>query len=184
MNALAKPLRRTVVRSTTFIGICLLTSAVSAQETGSQIGDRTKFQDWTVRCIQRDNALPCDLIHQIIQVQTKERVLSISIAYSPQENKDAIQITLPLGIWLEHGVELHIDDFKVPDIRVRRCDLNGCYVEASLEDELRVRLQSGADARMIVYDPQKNPIPLPFSLKGFAEGYQYLVQQSSYRLSR
>jgi invasion protein IalB len=65
---------------------------------------------------------------------TKQRVLSISLAYVPGVDRHAIQIMVPLEIAIQKGVTIKTDTFTSPVLKYRRCDRNGCYVETPVEN--------------------------------------------------
>lgn len=139
------------------------------------------YADWSVRCVRSSTSFPCDLVHKTIHARTNQQVLGISVAHLMSENTNIIRFVVPLGISLKEGVELHLDDLEVKDIRVRRCDTEGCYIEARLEDSAREKMTTGKEARVVVFDLEGQSIDLPFSLSGFGSGYQRLVTETRNR---
>src|SRR5258705_2781675 len=84
---------------------------------------------WFVRCFAIASPSPCDMFQELDSPTTKQRVLSISLAYVPGVDRHAIQIMVPLEIAIQKGVTLKTDSFTSPVLKYRRCDRNGCYVE-------------------------------------------------------
>ena len=132
--------------------------------------------DWLVRCFPVKSPSPCDMFELLADKKTGQRVLSLSIAYIPSQDRDAIQIALPLGVALSRGVIMSADTFATQQMRYRRCDRMGCYVEGLVDNatiDNLARSQSGAKVKFTAYGGQT--YDLPFSLKGFSEARDTMV---------
>lgn len=141
----------------------------------------TEVDHWQLRCQERDNGLPCDLVQTIVDQDSGQRVLSFSIAYSPESGQHFLQIVVPLGIRLGPGVSLRIgDSFAAEHIPLTRCEVSGCIVEAIMAPDLLQALSSSdvAEGQVIVVDMTNQSASLPFSLKGFMEAANALKSQS------
>lgn len=182
-------MRHSIMRKTvTVIGLLLLGGLSSYQqamaESEGQDPDRQTHGDWTLRCQARDNALPCDMVQQIIDKPSGKQVLAISIAWSPKEQKHALQIVVPLGIWLEPGLAIKIgEDFSVDGVRLSRCEPSGCFVEAVMEDTLLDAMKAGSEGAIILMDMARKPAVLPFSLKGFTAAHKALQSETVARVN-
>jgi hypothetical protein len=73
------------------------------------------FQDWLVRCPTAPQALLCDAAQLLVEPQSKQRILSVSVAYDTVGARNVIRIILPLGVWLPNGVvlELPLAEFRL-----------------------------------------------------------------------
>lgn len=129
----------------------------------------TTFGDWVVKCVQRENGLPCEMSQRLVDGKTGLALTRFSIAWSPSEDKHALQITVPLGVWLEAGAAMGVGDLKIEGIQYSRCLPSGCMIEALLENPMLSALRSGEEGQLIIFDRMRKPIVLPFSLRGFAE---------------
>jgi invasion protein IalB len=111
--------------------------------------------------------------------QTRQRVLSLSIAFVPSLDRHALQISVPLDIAIPKGVTVQTDSYTSPVLKYRRCDRNGCYVEQAVDNGLIESLAKGAAAGKvnIVADNGK-AYTLNFSLKGFAAAHDDMVSQA------
>lgn len=136
------------------------------------------FEDWMVVCVSREQGLPCEMSQQLVNGQTGSVVAKFSIAYSPTEEKHALQIAMPLGVWLEPGIALNVGDMSVTDIKFSRCMPQGCMIEAVLEDPMLAEMKKGGDGQVVLFDRNKQKIGLPFSLKGFADADAKLRTQT------
>lgn len=140
------------------------------------------YGDWKITCVERKDALPCDMSQRIVDGPTGLSLLNISLAYSPAVDKHAIQITLPLGVWLEPGLGMQVGEVTVNNIQYSRCLPQGCLVEAMLEDPMFSAMKEGQSGQLAVFDRTKQAVTLPFSLKGFSNGLQRLERETQNKL--
>lgn len=138
----------------------------------------TNFQDWLVRCPAGPQTGPCDAVQLLIEPKSKQRVLSISVAFETTQSQHVVRIVLPLGVWLPNGVTIVAGKTKIEKVVVRRCEPFGCVVEGLLDAKLRDALRAGGEAKIVVFDQNKKPLDLKFSLKGYAEAEDYMVAQT------
>ncbi len=136
------------------------------------------FQDWIVRCPTPPQAGPCDVVQLLIEPKSKQRVLSISVAYDAAKAKHVVRIVLPLGVWLPNGVTIVAGEVKIEKVVVRRCEPFGCVVEGLLDDKLREAMRKGGAAKVVVFDQAKKPLDLKFSLSGYGEAEDYMVAET------
>jgi invasion protein IalB len=143
----------------------------AGQRPAPLVANETKaVGDWTIRCFPIKSPSPCDMFELLADKKNGNRVMSLSIAYVPQQDRHAIQIALPLGVALAKGVQLQSDSFSSPVMRYRRCDRGGCYVEGLIDNasvDALARSQSGAKVKFSAYGGRD--YALPFSLNGFSE---------------
>ena len=60
-------------------------------------GQTKPFGDWTVRCFPVKSPSPCDMFELLANKKdTRQRVMSVSIAYLPANDRHVIQIAVPL----------------------------------------------------------------------------------------
>jgi len=148
------------------------------QGRGGLVANETKaVGDWTVRCFPIKSPSPCDMFELLADKKNGRRVMSLSIAYVPQQDRHAIQIALPLGVALAKGVQLTSDTFNSPLMRYRRCDRAGCYVEGLIDNKSVDALagsQGGAKVKFSAYGGRD--YALPFSLNGFSEARNTMME--------
>jgi invasion protein IalB len=143
----------------------LAVPAAAQQQTAPNV---TKaFEDWTVRCYPIESMSPCDMIEVLANNTTKQRVLSVSIAYVPSAGKHTMMIGVPLGVGLAKGVALTAGSYKSPTFKYHRCDPNGCYVEMVVDEAVIQGLSSATTATATFADGLGKAVPINFSLKGF-----------------
>ena len=165
-------------------GLLLSFGAAMAQQAGAPSDpgrpDVKPVGDWFVRCFPIESPSPCDMFQQLDSQTTKQRVLSISLAYVPSIDRHALQIMVPLEIAIPKGVTLQTDTFKSPVLKYRRCDRNGCYVEMPVENSFVESLSrsSGEGGKVNIVADTGKSYALNFFLKGFSAAHDDMVSQA------
>ena len=163
-------------------GLLLSFGGAMAQGTGANPGtpDVKPVGDWFVRCFPIDSPSPCDMFQQLDSQTTKQRVLSISLAYVPSLDRHALQIMVPLEISIPKGVILKTDTFTSPALKYRRCDRNGCYVEMPVENSFVESLSrsSGESGKITIVADTGKSYDLNFFLKGFSAAHDEMASQA------
>jgi invasion protein IalB len=153
--------------------------ATEPKPAGPPPGVSTKtFEDWLVRCPTLPKPAPCDAVQLLLEPKSKQRVLSVSVAYDQVKSLPVVRIVLPLGVWLPNGVTVQAGAVKIDKVVVRRCEPFGCVVEGFLDAKLRDAMRKGGDAKIVVYDQNKKPLDLKFSLKGFAFAEDHMTAET------
>ena len=137
-----------------------------------------QFGDWALRCLELPNALPCDIVQSLQQKDTHAQVLAVSIAYSPKENKQPVQISVPLGIDLRRGVDVVVGGVTAKHVHLTRCELSGCIIEAILGDDMLSAMQTSDKAKLVLSSGDGTDTTLEFSLKGFKDAEAALKKET------
>jgi invasion protein IalB len=161
------------------LGVLLVSGAASAQQAAPGRPEVKTVEDWFVRCFQIESPSPCDMYQELDNRDTRQRILSLSIAYVPSLDRHALQVTVPLDIAIPKGLVLQTDSYKSPVLKYRRCDRNGCYVEQAVDNALVEGLaRSGAAGKVNIVADSGKAFSLNFSLKGFAAAHDDMVAQA------
>lgn len=164
-------------------GLLLSCAATMAQPSDAAGPGRPEIKpvgDWFVRCFPVQSPSPCDMFQELDSPATKQRVLSISLAYVPSIDRHAIQIMVPLEIAIQKGVTIKTDSFTSPLLKYRRCDRNGCYVETPVDNNFveAIGRSGGEKGKVhIAADTGKN-YALDFYLKGFSAAHDDMVTKA------
>jgi len=140
--------------------------------------DAKSFDDWVVRCPVTPQPGPCDAVQLLLEPKSKQRVLSVSVAYESAKAAYVVRIVTPLGIWLPHGVAIVAGETKLDKVVVRRCEPFGCVVEGLLDPKLREAMRKGGEAKVVVYDQAHKPLDLKFSLKGYDQAEDHMTAET------
>lgn len=131
--------------------------------------------DWSVRCTPNPSPSPCDMYEELDNRNTRERVLSVSIAFVPSLDRNGIRIAVPLGLDLASGLVIQTDTFTSPALHYRRCDREGCYVEMPMDAGSIASLsKSGPAAKIHIVADGGKKFDFNFSLNGFAGAYDQM----------
>ncbi|HTO40867.1 MAG TPA: invasion associated locus B family protein [Rhizomicrobium sp.] len=145
--------------------------------------DITKqFGDWLVRCYPVSSPSPCDMYELLAQKDTGNRVMSMSFAYAPKQDRYVVQIAVPLGVALKTGLTIKAADYVSPVMQFRRCDRGGCYVEGVTDSALLSALaQQSGDAKATIASDDGRSLDVNFSLKGFGEARSAMAELAKQR---
>jgi len=166
-----------------FAGLILLCGSAHAQQ-GSEAPPPTPPEtkavgDWIVRCFAVKNGHPCDMFQEMANKDTKQRILTFSLAYDPALDKHLIQITVPLDVSLQKGATIQTDSYTSPVLKYRMCTREGCFVQMVPDTALVEGLaKSGESAKLNIAGDNGKIYALQFSLKGFSAAHDDMVSQA------
>jgi invasion protein IalB len=154
-----------------------LAQPTPAKPAGAPVTTKT-FEDWLVRCPTTPQPMPCDAVQLLVEPKSKQRVLSVSVAYDPTKGQHVVRIILPLGVWLPNGATIEAAGTKIEKVVIRRCEPFGCVVEGLLDPKLREAMRKGGEAKIVVFDQAQKPLDLKFSLKGYAGAEDHMTTET------
>jgi invasion protein IalB len=142
----------------------------AAAQAAPQFSINQNVGDWVVRCVLTTvkSPAPCELLQVTINKDNKQRLSSFSIAYVPSRDAYAVQVVVPTGVALAKGLMLG----NSPNgMKFTRCERDGCYVEAVIDNAVVASLGKAGKATEIAVVPygKTDQIKFPISLTGFAE---------------
>ena len=131
--------------------------------------------DWVARCFPVATASPCDMYQELADRETKQKVMAISIAFIPSNDRYAIQISVPLGVALANGVVMSMGSYNSPAMKF--CDRGGCYVETLLDATIPDKMASSGNEGVIkIMANNDKPFPIKFSLNGFSGAREAMME--------
>jgi invasion protein IalB len=167
------------------LGGLIFTAAASAQAAAPEPTEVKVVGDWHVRCYQVSTPMPCSMQEILSQKGTDQAILIITIAYNTQHKASVAQIGVPLGVSLAKGLTILADDYTAPVLRFHRCSRNFCFVESLLPDEIVSALSHSTTGKIrITMDNDGKSYNVPFSLKGFSEAHDALIQFSGQKAGK
>jgi len=135
-----------------------------------------------VRCFPVANTNPCDMFQEQVrgEEQSRQRVLTFSLAFVPSMNRHILQITVPLDIAIQKGVTLQAGDYKSPLMKYRMCNREGCFVQLAPDNAVIEALARATvpSAAVNIAAVSGKAFALPVSLKGFAAAHDDMVAQN------
>jgi invasion protein IalB len=137
------------------------------------------IEDWTVRCFAVKNGHPCDMFQEMANKDTRQRILSVSLAYDPSVDRHLLQLTVPLDVAIQKGVTIQSGSYASPVLKYRMCTREGCFVQMVAENAMIEALaKSGPDAKVNIAGDNGKIYGLQFSLKGFSAAHDDMVSKA------
>jgi invasion protein IalB len=151
-----------------------------AAQANSPISQSRTIGSWTVRCYRTQGSV-CDLSQIAFERQQNLRVLGVSIAFLPDKNLYTGRFVVPLLVSFAKGMTIEIGAFQLPNLKFRRCERDGCYVEGVLPPQMISAMSQSAPAKGTIKVAAVNGkiVTIPIALDGFADGLAQMKQWDS-----
>lgn len=139
------------------------------QETPPVAEDVQRYKDWAVACPPDKEGVkqPCQAVQRLTMSESGQQVMQVSIAYLEDNEQPVAIFILPLGMLLQQGALLSVDEVEVGRLGVQRCEAGGCIAPLLLSDEVLGKFKAGSKAQITVRNAQGRELPIPLSLNGF-----------------
>ena len=159
------------------VGITITTGQIAAQENVQT----ATYKDWVVRCVDRENLPPCDAVQTAFNSDTNQQVMLTSIAHFGSSGEIGIQIWVPTGLLVSGGVLFEIDQEKraLENLQFTRCESDGCFIEAIVNEEALGPLKKGSQAAVAVLSSSGQPRIVGLSLSGFTKAFNEVKQKNT-----
>jgi invasion protein IalB len=133
------------------------------------------FGDWRVTCPAPSAKPPNCTLTQDVRRDTGEMLLSLTVA-DPSPGKP-LSITVPSGVLLDSGLGITVGKQAMKVRPYETCSNAGCFAFLALDADTLKELQTNTGGQVTIAVPGNDkPIALPFSLRGFADGFADLAQ--------
>ena len=135
----------------------------------------TVFDDWTVICIRNDEGEENCRMQQVVLNDSGTPIATLEV-WKINNNTDLVAgsvIALPLGVMLEEGILMQVDQALPRRYRYVMCDRDGCYSRLGLSRNEVGRMKAGSSMSMTIFafaNPDQ-PIDLEISLAGFTKAF-------------
>jgi len=164
-------------------GMFVLGFALGNPITGAIADTKTEksFGGWTVTCIEPDKGVKnCSMIQSLAAVnkQTNQKRVVMRWAISDTKSHEQTQsVVVPTGVSIKEGIRLFLGDAQPIVIAYDFCGPRVCIGSSSLDAKLIGALKTSKKASASYVLGSKQLVQVPLDLTGFAEAYEYLVQQ-------
>lgn len=91
--------------------------------------------------------------------------------FEPEGEQKVLRVTVPLGMQLQHGTRLIIDNNQPAQSPYRICFPVGCLADYPVTDDMIPKLKKGQQLVVQAINMQGTPISLPLPLNDFAKAY-------------
>jgi invasion protein IalB len=152
-------------------------AAADAAQTNPAVAQSRTIGSWTVRCYRAPGST-CDVSQVAYERQQNLRVLGVSIAFVPERNLYSGRFIVPLVVSFAKGMTIKIGSFELPNLKYRRCEHDGCYVEGVLPSQMiNAMTQSGVSKGAIeIASVNGKTVTIPIVLDGFADSLTQMKQ--------
>jgi invasion protein IalB len=91
--------------------------------------------------------------------------------FEPEGDQKVLRVTVPLGMQIQHGTRLIIDQGQPAQQPYKICFPVGCMADYPVTDEIMKQLKTGQQLTIQAINMQGTPISLPMPLAEFAKAY-------------
>jgi invasion protein IalB len=91
--------------------------------------------------------------------------------FEPEGDQKVLRVTVPLGMQIQHGTRLIIDQGQPAQQPYKICFPVGCMSDYPVTDEIMKQLKTGQQIIIQAINMQGTPISLPLPLAEFAKAY-------------
>jgi invasion protein IalB len=91
--------------------------------------------------------------------------------FEPEGDQKVLRVTVPLGMQIQHGTRLIIDQGQPAQQPYKICFPVGCMSDYPVTDEIMKQLKTGQQITIQAINMQGTPISLPLPLAEFAKAY-------------
>jgi len=159
----------------TFVGERLLGGGIAPNEVSV-----ITFQDWRVICPPLTPTTPnCALTADVLR-DTGGIILTISMT-DPAPGSP-LSLTVPHGVLLAPGISFAIGNEPARVRPYETCTDQGCVAMVTVDADTLKSLSTNMGGQVAVAAPNSTqPVAIPFSLRGFVEGYGELQRAKARR---
>jgi invasion protein IalB len=91
--------------------------------------------------------------------------------FEPEGEAKVLRVTVPLGMQLQHGTRMMIDQGQPTQEPYKICFPVGCMSDYPVTDDMIAKLKKGQTITLQAINMQGTPISLPLPLNDFAKAY-------------
>lgn len=150
-----------------------LLAAAPIAHAGDEV--RSDFDSWQLYCAASKAGEPQDCeIHQLLA--NKNSKLAAGLYLIKRGTGKVLMVRVPLGVLLSKNMVLQIDTGITTDaLTYLRCDGNGCIAQMPATEAFLNALRNGSEATLTMFAEATKPVPIKFTLKGFAAAEKALT---------
>lgn len=135
----------------------------------------TVFKDWRILCAQGDAAKTCQMLQSQPATTGGADVFLISLNQSEGTQDISAVVSVPLGVYLAPGIEIHVAGRRPFKVLYEICDQTSCHAGFKLKGSVLASFKKGSEAKFRVWTAKSKAVEFPVSLNGFSAGYTELT---------
>lgn len=132
---------------------------------------------WVVRCnnLQAPQKLNCSTTQSIFLKKSGQRIVRAIIGDT--ESGKILTLILPLGLDLEHGVLLSVDNAPAKRHSFKTADAKGTYAKIDVSDEFLNVMKAGKNLDVKVKGSAGRDIDVKLTLNGLANALELIARR-------
>lgn len=136
--------------------------------------------DWLLECYDPAiNNVNCQIKQRIVQKDSDQNILVMSMAFDPKAKTTVIQYVLPLDFLLTPGVSIEVGDYR-STAGINRCAAQGCFVEGTTDEGFIKAMQAAkSGGRVVIVSRTGQKVGINFSSAGFSKAYDAMVGENT-----
>ena len=91
--------------------------------------------------------------------------------FEPEGDAKVLRVTVPLGMQLQHGTRIVLDQDQPMQSPYKICFPVGCMSDYPIADDMIAKMKKGQNITVQAINMQGTPISLPMPLNDFAKAY-------------
>jgi invasion protein IalB len=161
--------------------ISIILAIAGSPPAGAETKTEKSFGGWTVTCTEPDNGpKSCSMVQSLATVdkQTNSKRIVMKWAISNNKSHEQTQsVAVPTGVSIKEGVRLFLGEAEPIVIAYSFCGPKQCFGSSPLDAKFIAAIKASKKASASYVLGSKQLVQVPLDLSGFAEAYEYLVQQ-------
>lgn len=137
--------------------------------------DEVVFKDWRITCTKHDGVNTCQMLQTQPATKGGGDVFLISLSQSEGTQYISAVVSVPLGVYLAPGIEIHISGRRPFKVLYEICDQTSCHAGFKLKGSVLSSFKRGSEAKFRVWTAKSKAVEFPVSLSGFTAGYTELT---------
>lgn len=156
----------------------LLPAFTSTGDALAQTRLQKTFDQWMVECVETDKKI-CGLSFRLVNTKNNRTVLSWAVVPAKDAGGNLAVIRTPNGVSLADGVSVKVGNAEPVKISYKTCGPVNCIGEADFSDAWLKAFRASESFTLTYVGNNGKKFSQDISLKGFADGFSYYVEQSS-----
>lgn len=147
-------------------------AAVIALSGGPAQSQKNGEDAWVHRCSEEDTSR-CEIAQRLSETESGKRVVEFVITDTTGEDgRHRGLVILPLGVAVQTGLNLKVDDGQTYSFSVNHCLPNGCFALLNFPEELIKEMKRGNTATLNMRTFQGQAVNVDLSLTGFTKAFK------------
>lgn len=156
----------------TYAAAALIALVSSNGASAQQATQKAAFGDWAKQCESAPGGGERCYLIQTVKADDQP-VMVVIVAYSPQRDRIAAMIDVPLGMHIPSGLDVRSEGID-KHIDFEQCLPTGCRAMLPMDDDLIAALKKGMATEIAGKGRNGADVALPISPQGFSEAFEAL----------